>query len=87
MDLSDGGSTLTGVVADSELRVAVSVTGVEAVTCPSVVWNCVNAVLPGMVTVAGSGKAAGFELVRWMTAPAAGAAPLSCICTKVVVPL
>src|SRR6476469_1245545 len=87
MDLSDGGNTLNCTLAWPELSVAVTVTGVAEVTCPVCIWNCIHAVLPGMLTEAGTGAAAGFELVRLMTAPPAGAAALSCICTHVVSPL
>src|SRR5689334_15168573 len=77
-DLSEGGIRLNCAVAVPELSVAVIVTGVGETTCPAVIWNCVNAVLPGMVTVVGTGTAVGFELVRLITVPAAGAAPESC---------
>ncbi len=87
IDLSDGGSTLNCTLACPELSVAVRVTGVDDVTCPAWIWNCIHAVLPGMFTEVGTGAAAGFELVRLITAPAAGAAPLSCNCTHVVLPL
>src|ERR1051326_6740056 len=85
--LSEGGSTLNCTEADPELSVAVMVTGVGEVTCPACIWNCIHAVLPGMVTVAGTGAAFGSELVRLTTAPAAEAAPLSCSCTHVPLPL
>ena len=87
MVLSDGGKTLNCTLACPELSVAVRVTGVVEVTCPAWIWNCIHAVLPGMLTEAGTGAAAGLELVRLITAPAAGAAPLSWICTHVVLPL
>ena len=87
MDLSDGGRTLNCTLAWPELSVAVRVTGVDEVTWPACIWNCIHAVLPGMLTEAGTGAAAGLELVRLMTAPPAGAAALSCICTQVVLPL
>lgn len=87
MDLSDGGKTLNWTLACPELSVAVRVTGVDEVTCPACIWNCIHAVLAGMFTEAGTGAAAGFELVRLMTAPPAGAAALSCTCTHVVSPL
>ena len=87
IDLSDGGSTLNCTVADPELSVAVSVTGVADVTWPACIWNCIHAVLPGMVIVAGTATAAGFELERLIIEPDAGAAPLSCTCTHVVLPL
>lgn len=87
MDLSDGGSTLNWMLACPEFSVAVRVTGVDEVTCPACIWNCIHAVLPGMLTDAGTGAASGLELVRLMTAPPAGAALVSCICTQVVLPL
>ena len=69
IDLRDGGITLNCTVAWPELSVAVRVTGVAEVTCPVCIWNCIHAVLPGMLTEAGTGAAAGFELLRLMTAP------------------
>ena len=87
IDFIDGGKTLNCAVACPELSVAVRVTGVAEVTCPVCIWNCIHAVLPSMLTEAGTGAAAGFELLRFMTAPAAGAAALSCTCTQVVSPL
>jgi len=65
----------------------VIVTGVCVVTCPAFIWNCIHAVLAGMVTVAGTGAALGSELLRLMTAPLEGAAVLSWICTNVELPL
>jgi hypothetical protein len=44
-------------------------------------------VLPGIVIVAGTGAAAGFELVRLIVAPLAGTPALSCTATQVVSPL
>src|SRR3954469_18969119 len=85
--LSEGGSTLNCTEADPELSVAVIVTGVGAVTCPACIWNCIHAVLPGMVTVAGTGAAFGSELVRLITEPAAGAPLVSWSCTHVLLPL
>src|SRR5947209_7491086 len=85
-DLIEGGSTFTWADADPEFSVAVIVTGVEAVTCPACIWNCVQPMFAGMFTVAGTGRAFGLELVRFTTAPPAGA-PLSCSCTNVVSPL
>ncbi len=87
MELREGGSTLNWRLAWPELSVAVSVTGVGEVTWPACIWNCIHAVLPGMLTDAGTGAARGLELVRLMTAPPAGAALVSCICTQVVLPL
>src|SRR6185503_3829002 len=82
-DLIDGGSTVSCAEADPELSEAVMVTGVSVVTCPAFIWNCIHAVFPGMVTVAGTGAALGSELVKLITAPPDGAAVLSCICTQV----
>ena len=62
------------------------VTGVETVTWPACNWNCSQAVFGGMVTVAGTGAAAGFELVMLMVAPLAPTAALNCTWTKVVLP-
>jgi hypothetical protein len=87
IDFTDGGNTLICAFAEPELSVAVKVTGVGEVTWPICVWNCIHAVLPGMFTVAGRGNAVRSELVRLMTVPFAGAAPLSCICTNTVLPL
>src|SRR5579884_1423522 len=87
MDLSEGGRTVTCRVVLPEFSVAVIVTGVEIVTWPACIWNCIKAVLPCMFTVAGSESALGSELVRLMTEPLAGAAPESCICNNEVLPL
>src|SRR5436309_2246227 len=78
MELRDGGSTLNWMLACPELSIAVRVTGVGEVTWPACIWNCIHAVLPGMLTDAGTGAARGLELVRLMTAPPAGAALVSC---------
>src|SRR5712691_4377529 len=86
-DFRDGGSTLNEADADAVLSVAVNATGVGEVTCPACIWNWVQAVLPGIVIVAGTGAAAGFELVRLVVAPLAGTAALSCTATQVVSPL
>jgi hypothetical protein len=86
-ELREGGRTLNWRLACPELSVAVRVTGVDEVTWPACIWNCIHAVLPGMFTDAGTGAARGLELVRLMTAPPAGAALVSCICTQVVLPL
>ena len=61
IDLSDGGWTLNCTVACPELRLAVRVTGVAEVTCPVWIWNCIHAVLPGMLTEAGTDAAAGLS--------------------------
>ena|SRR5690349_18077367 len=86
-DFNDGGKTLNCTDALPEFRVAVIVTGVLVATCPAFNWNCIHAVFPGIVTVAGTGAALGSELVRLMVAPAAGTAELSCTATHVVIPL
>lgn len=62
------------------------VTGVGEVTCPARIWNCVQAMLAGIVIVAGTGAAAGFELVRLIVVAFGGAA-VSCSWTQVVSPL
>lgn len=74
IDLTDGGSTVSCPVALAPFTVAVMVTGVDETTWPACIWNCNHPMLPGMVTVAGTGAAFGSELVRLMTAPLAGAA-------------
>ena len=71
---SEGGSTVNCPDEDPEFTVAVIVTGVEAVTCPACMVNWSHPVLGGMLTVGGTGATAGFELVRLMMAPLAGAA-------------
>lgn len=86
-DLMDGGNTVSCVDADPELSEAVMVTGVSVVTWPAFIWNCIHAVLAGIVTVAGTGAALGSELIKLMIAPLDGAAVLSCICTDVELPL
>src|SRR5215217_9302608 len=72
-DFNEGGCKVICAEAERELSVAVSVTGVGAVTCPACTWNWVQAVLPGIVIVAGTGRALGLELVRLIAAPPAGA--------------
>src|SRR3954453_3864441 len=49
------GSTVNWPEVEAPLIVAVIVTGVGAVTCPSGSWNCVHPMLPGIVIVAGTG--------------------------------
>src|SRR6185503_2990651 len=58
----EGGRKVNCPEAEPELSVAVSVTSVGAVTCSACTWNCIQAVLPGIVIVAGTGTALGFEL-------------------------
>src|SRR5262245_17629 len=86
-DASEGGSTVRGTEAEAELRVAARVTVVGTTTCPTCIWNCVQARLPGIGTVAGTGAAVGFEVERATAAPAAGAAVASWSSTHVVSPL
>jgi hypothetical protein len=86
-DLRDGGRTCSCDDADPELSEAVMVTGVSVVTWPAFIWNCIHAVLPGIVTVAGTGAASGSELVNVMTAPLDGAAVVNWICIQVGLPL
>src|SRR3982074_1358714 len=66
---------------------AVIVTGVGDETCPACICNCSHPVLAGMLTVAGTGAAAEFELDRLIVAPAGPTAAVSCTCTHVVSPL
>jgi hypothetical protein len=87
IDFKDGGSTLNWTAAAPALRVAVSVTGAGEITCPAWIMNCIQAMLPCIVTVGGTGNAVGFELVRVMAAPPAGAAPESCKKTMLESPL
>ena len=86
-DFNEDGCKVNCAEAEAELSDAVSVTGVGAVTCPACTWNCVHAVLLGIVIVAGTGNAPGLELLRLIVAPPAGAAAVSCTATKVVSPL
>src|SRR6185503_17878966 len=86
-DFNEGGCKVNCAEAELELSVAVSVTGVGAVTCPACTWNCIHAVLPGIVTVAGTGTAPGFELLMLIVAPPAGTAAVNCTATTVVSPL
>jgi hypothetical protein len=86
-DFNEGGCKVNCAEAEAELRVAVSVTGVGAVTWPACSWNCVHAVLPGIAIVAGTGTAPGLELLKLIVAPPDGTAAVSCTATKVVSPL
>jgi hypothetical protein len=86
-DFNDGGCKVNCDEADLELSVAVSVTGVGAVTCPACTWNCIQAVLPGIVTVAGTGSTLGFELLRLIVAPPDATAAVNCNSTHVDSPL
>src|SRR5689334_3658361 len=49
-ELRDGGSTLNCTLACPELSAAVRVTGVDEVTWPACIWNCIHAVLAGILT-------------------------------------
>src|SRR5258708_270215 len=84
---TDGGSTVSWTEAVPPLSVAEIVTGVGDVTCPACIVNCVQALLPGIASVGGTGAALGLELVSAMVAPAAGAAAVSCTDTQVPSPL
>ena len=86
-DFNEGGCTVNCAEAEAELSAAVRVTGVGAFTCPACTWNCVQAVLPGIAIVAGTGTAPGFELLKLIVAPPAGTAAVSCTATQVVSPL
>lgn len=86
-DFNEGGCRVNCAEAELELSVAVTVTGVGTVTCPACIWNCIHAVVPGIVIVAGTGTAPGFELFITIVAPPAGTAAVSCTATKVVSPL
>src|SRR5712691_1257984 len=85
-DFSAVGWTVRSPEAEPPLSVAVIVTGVGEVTWPACITNCVHAMLAGMVIVAGTGAALGFELVRLMFV-AVGGAPESCSWTQVESPL
>ena len=86
-DCSDGGCTVNWPEAETPFRVAVSVTGVGTVTCPAVIRNCVQASLPGIEIVGGTGAAAGFELVSAMVAPPGGTPAVGWTGTQVSSPL
>src|SRR5215204_3800075 len=86
-DFSEGGCNVICAEAEPKLSVAVSVTGVGAVTCPACTWNCIHAVLPGIVIVAGTGTRLGFELLRVIVAPPDGTAAVNCTATQVISPL
>ena len=86
-DFNEGGCKVNCADADPEFSVAVSVNGVAAVTCPACTWNCSQAVLPGIVTVAGTGSTLGFELLRLIVAPPGATAAVSCTATQVISPL
>src|ERR1041384_5493957 len=48
-DFNEGGCTVNCAEAEPELIAAVIVTGVGWVTCSACTWNCIQAVLPGIV--------------------------------------
>src|SRR6185295_8188052 len=83
-DFNDDGCKVNCTEAEPELSVAVSVTGAGAVTCPACTWNCIQAVLPGIVTVAGTGTTLGFELLMLIVAPPDGTAAVNCTATQVI---
>ena len=80
------GATVNEPDAEAPWSVAVIVTGVGDVTWPACIWNCVQAKFAGIVIVAGTGAALGFELVRATLVSTVGA-PVSCSCRNVVSPL
>jgi len=86
-DFNAGGCKVNCVEVDLALSVAVSVTGVGAVTCPACTWNCIHAVLPGIGTVAGTGRRLGLELLMLIVAPPADTAAVNCTWTQVDSPL
>ena len=86
-DCTASGSTVILSETETPLSVAVIVTGVGTETCPMVTWKSVQAWVPGIVIVAGTEAAAGFELVRAMVAPAAPTPAVSWIASKKVLPL
>jgi hypothetical protein len=86
-DFNEGGCKVNCAAAEPELSVAVIVTGAGVVTCPACTWNCIQAVLPGIVIVAGTGTTLGFELLMLIVAPPAGAAAVNCTATQVISPL
>src|SRR5437867_10753060 len=85
-DFSAVGCTVRSPEAEPPLSVAVIVTGVGEVTWPACIMNCVHAMLAGIVIVAGTGAALGFELVRLMFV-AVGGGPESCSWIHVESPL
>src|SRR2546427_2696003 len=74
---SDGGWTVIEIAAEDEPSVAVTVTGVAAVTCPNVNPNGATAKPAGSPPPGRNGAAPWLLLVRLTTAPPAGAARLS----------
>ena len=86
-DFNEGGCKVNCAEAEAELSAAVIVTGVGVDTWPACTWNCVQAALPGIAIVGGTGTAPGLELLRLIVAPPAGTAAVSCTATQVVSPL
>src|SRR2546425_10452136 len=85
--LSVGGITVNWPEAEAPLSVALSVTGVERVTCPIGISKLARAEPPGSVIVGGTGARPGFELLKATVAPPAGTAALSCTEAKRRAPL
>jgi hypothetical protein len=79
--LRDGGWTVMEIEVEDEPVVAVIVTGVAVVTCPTVNWNGAGEIAnpAGTVTDEGTGAATLSLLARFTTVPPAGAALLSWI--------
>src|SRR5882672_8711452 len=75
---SVGGRTVSWLDADAPFSVAVSVTTVGVVTCPTVNGNCVHACVPCIEIVAGTGAIDGCELESAIVAPLAGTPAVSC---------
>ena len=75
---SVGGRIVIWLEADTPLSVAVSVTTVGEVTCPTVIGNSGQACVPGIEIDAGTGSSDGCELVRATVAPLAGTPAVSC---------
>jgi hypothetical protein len=84
---SVGGRIVIWLEAESPLSVAVSVTTVGDVTCPTVNGNCVHACVPCIEIVAGTGATDGWELESAIVAPLAGTPAVSCIATIPDAPL
>src|SRR4029077_12712664 len=80
-DFSDAGWTETTCELVAELIVAVRVTAVVVLTCCELVtMNCAQAVLAGMLSVAGNGRTEGSELVMLTVPPVEPTALVSCTC-------
>ena len=81
-----GGSKVNWFELDTPFSVAVSVTSVGEVTCPTVIGNSTRALLPSTVIVDGTGARVGCELAS-ATVALAGTAAVSCTLTVPEVPL